>query len=369
MIHDTAVIGAGICGASVALRLAERGHTVAILDRRGICMEASGVNAGTISALWVKPYLLPYAIEGLRCWAGAKDRMGVDVPLHRTGSLKLALTDEEAGTLEAEIEEFRHEGLDVRLLTAADLRRDFPEISSDVRAACWTAEDGYVYSADAQRRFHEALSAGGVARFLDCGVASIAPTGRGYEIQAGDATVTARRIVLAGGVWNQELLAQLGLDVALGCRVSQVVVTDRAGPMLRPMLGVVRDTLSLKQLRNGCVLIGGGWQGRTDAARRRGEVLPDVLVGNVRLAHHVLPALGSVRVVRSWVGHEARAADLRPMVGALPGLPDAYVIGAIHTGYTLGPYLAELLADRIVGRDTAHPLFPPDRLFAPATAA
>lgn len=369
MIHDTAVIGAGICGSSVALRLVERGQRVAILDRRGVCMEASGVNAGTISALWVKPYLLPYAIEGLRRWTDAKDRMGVDVPLHRTGSLKLALTDQEAETLDLEIEEFRHEGLDVRRLTPSDLRREFPDISPDVKAACWTANDGYIYSADAQRRFQEALAAHGVERFLDRAVTGIEATDRGYEIRAGDVTIAARRIVLAGGVWNQELLAQLGFDIAIGCRVSQVVVTERAGPILGPMLGVVRDTLSLKQLQNGCFLIGGGWQGRTDPARRRGEVLPDVLVGNVRLAHHVLPALGRLRVVRSWVGHEARAADLRPMVGSLPGCPGAYVIGAIHTGYTLGPYLAELLADEIVGAAPERPLFPPDRLLAPALGA
>jgi len=41
---------------------------------------------------------------------------------------------------------------------------------------------------------------------------------------------------------------------------------------------------------------------------------------------------------------------------------DAWVIGSAHSGYTSGPYLGHLLAETLLGREPAHPLFDPSRL-------
>ncbi len=48
-IYDVAIIGAGIMGASVALFLARGGMRCVLIDRRGVCGEASGTNAGTLT--------------------------------------------------------------------------------------------------------------------------------------------------------------------------------------------------------------------------------------------------------------------------------------------------------------------------------
>ena len=47
-----------------------------------------------------------------------------------------------------------------------------------------------------------------------------------------------------------------------------------------------------------------------------------------------------------------------------PACTDAYVCGSVHSGYTSGPYIAKLLADRLLGREPELPLFPIDRLLA-----
>ena len=49
-------------------------------------------------------------------------------------------------------------------------------------------------------------------------------------------------------------------------------------------------------------------------------------------------------------------------------MPDAYVCGSVHSGYTSGPYIARLLAERILGREPDMPLFPIDRLLQPEPA-
>ena len=72
------------------------------------------------------------------------------------------------------------------------------------------------------------------------------------------------------------------------------------------------------------------------------------------------------RLARCWAGFEAETADALPAAGALPGIADAYVCGSVHSGYTSGPYIAKLLADRILGREPEMPLFPIERLLTPA---
>ncbi len=58
-----------------------------------------------------------------------------------------------------------------------------------------------------------------------------------------------------------------------------------------------------------------------------------------------------------------------PMIGPLPGLDEAYVIGCVHSGYTSAPYMGRLLADRILGREPERPLFDPARLIESTTTS
>ena len=96
--------------------------------------------------------------------------------------------------------------------------------------------------------------------------------------------------------------------------------------------------------------------------------MPESLIGNMRLACHAIPALRNARLARAWAGLEAETADALPAAGPIPGIPDAYICGSVHSGYTSGPYIARLLAQRILGREPADPLFPIDRLLASPAA-
>jgi len=116
-------------------------------------------------------------------------------------------------------------------------------------------------------------------------------------------------------------------------------------------------------------VIGGGWQGFGDRDRGGVGLLRERLIGNVRLACHAIPALTAARLVRAWAGLEAETADALPAVSPIPGVPDAYVCGSVHSGYTCGPYMARLLAERILGREPELPLFPIDRLLSKAATS
>src|SRR3974390_1016522 len=62
---DTIVLGAGIVGVSIALHLAERGMSVALVDRTGIGEQTSYGNAGIIEGNTVFPPAFPSDVRAL----------------------------------------------------------------------------------------------------------------------------------------------------------------------------------------------------------------------------------------------------------------------------------------------------------------
>ncbi len=363
---DIAVIGAGVMGATTALHLARGGMRTALIDRGEICREASGVNAGTLTLHMTRAGLIPYAIKGRELWINAPRWLGSDVGARAAPGLSLAFTPAERGMLEKRAEARAAVGAPIRLVTPREARSIEPGLNEALLAATFCELDGHVTAYLTGRAYRAALVTAGAALMERTLVSMIDRRYGGFEIVGADGRrVAAKRLVLAGGVWLETMLGWLELKITVKCLVNQLVVTERMRPVMRSVVGIANGLLSLKQFENGSVLIGGGWQGIGDPARGGVEAIPDNLVGNVRLARHAIPALGETRILRIWLGLEAETADAMPMIGPLPGIADAYVIGCVHSGYTSAPYMGRLLAERILGGEPEMPLFDPARLVAP----
>ena len=362
---DVAVVGAGAMGATVALCLRREGMRTALIDRVEICREASGVNAGTLTLHMTRAALIPYAIKGRELWLTSEQWLGMDIGARSAPGLSLAFTPAEREMLEKRAEARAAMGAPIRLVTPAEALAIEPGLNPSLLAAAYCELDGHVTAYLTGRGYRQALAGAGVDILERTPVEAVEPTGSGYTIRSGDRTIRTRRLVLAGGVWLETMMAWLGLRVPVKCLINQLVVTERVRPVMHSVVGIASGLLSLKQFENGTVLIGGGWQGIGDPVRGGVEAIPDNLVGNIQLARHAIPALGETRVVRIWLGLESETADAMPMIGELPELDDAYVIGCVHSGYTSAPYMGRLLADRILGRDPEMPLFDPARLIKP----
>ena len=364
---DTLVVGGGVMGSTVALRLAQAGQKVALLERGGLCMQASGVNAGTLSIQIKRAALVPYAMRGWELWRSSQDWLGVDAGFKQVGGLTLAFTDEEAEILTERMELRRQNGAPVKMISLKRAREIEPGLSDKPLLASWCPMDAYANSYQLGYIFRQALINVGVSVHEFSAVEGIESTANAYVVRSKEHHYKATRIVLAGGVWLEEiLLRDFGLHIPVSCRVNQVSVTERMPPIMNTVLGIATSLLTLKQSKNGTVLIGGGWQGKGDPQRGGYEILPENLVGNLRLASYVLPALRQARIVRTWLGVEGTSADVMPLVGDVPGAPNAYIIGCVRGGFTIGPYIGALLAEYILGREPEMPLFDPARAVIPS---
>jgi glycine/D-amino acid oxidase-like deaminating enzyme len=363
---DCAVVGAGVMGCTTALFLARAGMRVALVDRGPICRQASGVNAGTLTLQMVRAALIPYAVRAVEMWHDTPGWLdGADVGARRQPGLSVAFTDAEAAMLEDRVRVRRQAGAPLELVGPARAREIEPGLNPAVKCAGLCPADGFAAAYLTARAYRPALLDAGVVLHEHCAVEAVDP---GFVLRAAGTRIAASRIVLAGGVWLEPMAAWFGLHLPIKTRINQVAVTAPMPPVMRTVLGVASGLLSLKQFDHGGVVIGGGWQGI--GSRERGPIAPrtENLLGNVRLAAHTIPALRDAQILRSWVGLESETADALPVLGALPGVPDAWIIGCAQSGYTSGPYLGKLLAQAILGQSPELPLFPPDRLLSRRSA-
>jgi glycine/D-amino acid oxidase-like deaminating enzyme len=368
---DCAVIGAGVMGVSVALPLARAGMRVVLLDRGPICREASGVNAGTLTMQMTRAALIPYALKAWELWMDAPRWLGLGVGAEQRDGLSVAFTEAEVAILEARATARRAAGAPIVLVDGARAREIEPGLTDRALLAGHCPVDGFASAYLTGRAFRVALDNAGVVLRENAAVDGVERIRGGHRLRvAGGEPIEATRVVLAGGVWLEDMARWFGITLPIKVLINQLAVTERMPPVMRSVLGIASGLLSLKQYPNGTVLIGGGWQGKGGRHDGRGDAfVPESLVGNIRLAAFVLPALRRARIVRAWLGLEAETADALPVLGPLPGVEEGWIIGSVHSGYTSGPFMGALLADAMLGRSLPLPLFPIDRLLARKDAA
>lgn len=359
MSYDIAIIGGGIMGCASALQMAAGGIRPIVLDQGDLGQGASGVNAGTLSLQIKRVKLMPYALKGHQEW----EVMGDAVGFKKTGGYTLAFTDREVELLHERQKLKAEAGAPITFVSNNALRTAEPGLTHKVKAASFCPEDGYANSSLTGQYFRGRLRDAGIDYRERQQVTAIAKTATGFELSTPSGTVEAKRLLLAAGAWLKPVGAMLGVELPVQARINTVSVTERMPPLASTVIGHATGLLTMKQKPNGTVLVGGGWQGRGTPQEGRGEVTAETVQPNLALAQFALPALAKARVLRSWTGFEANMPDFYPLAGALPGVPDAFVLGCVRGGYTIGPYIGRLMGDFILGRTPELPLFDPGRDF------
>ena len=361
---DVAVIGGGVMGSGTALHLARGGMRVVLIERGRLCRQASGANAGGMTMQDKPPALIPYFLRARELWETATEWLGGDAGYRKTGGFMLAFREAEVALLEDPLDARRAAGMPIEMIDAERARAFEPGLSDHVVRATYCPLDGYGNATRAGVLYHAALKGAGVDIREETEVSAIERGGGGYEVRTASGIVTAKRMVLATGVWLRPMARWLGLELPILCDVKQMVVSERLPRVLNTVIRAANQRLSVKQVENGTVLFGGGWPAVGDVARGGVEIISASMVGNIRVARHAIPALGRARLVRAWIGLETYVADRMPVVGPLPGMDDAFIIGGINGGYTMSPYMTRLLAQLILGREPERPLFDPARMLA-----
>jgi sarcosine oxidase subunit beta len=361
-ISDVAVIGGGMLGACTALNLARGGMKTVLLERGGICMQASGRNAGTLTLLYARDALLLLTLRGKAMWEDAPAWLGREIGHRHAPGLELAFTEAEAAALEAAMTRRQEWGIPVQLVGGNRAREIEPGLSPAVRLAGYSSGDGWASPNLVGGLLREALVEAGTRVMDGTAVTGIERETAGFAIRHAGGTLRARRLLIATNLWARQMLAWLGLpDVPIRGRALQVVVTERMQTAITSVVRVINQ-VSMKQTQNGTFLVGSdgdlGWI--DDPDRFDGHLDPAVISQKMGIAVQAVPALRRTRVIRSWHGLEGHAPDNEPLVGPVPGVPGAYVMACMRSGWTIGPFAGKVMAQIMMDRSPEFDLFRPE---------
>lgn len=340
---DIAIVGGGIVGASCAYFLADRGAPVLLLESGRVGREASGVNAGGVRQQARALPEVPLALRSLDLWADLDKRLDASLEYERCGDLRIVETEADAEKVRAIAARERQAGLSLDWVEGRTLRSLAPALSPRVLGGTFCPTGGQANPLLVAPTFGKRAQTSGAIVWEGCEVQRLRRDGTGFALETPNGRVRAARVVLAAGAWTPFLAESLGLRVAISLFVPQMTATVPLPRVLGTVLLGFSRKLSMKQMRSGAVLIGGGKRGGGDlVTRARGPAEENVRLGAVD-AVDVLPVLGGAETTRSWVGLEGLTPDEMPIIDRVDGV---YVAaGFCGHGFAIGPAVGQLLAE------------------------
>jgi sarcosine oxidase subunit beta len=342
---DIVIVGGGIVGASCAYFLAERGAEVLLLEAGRIGREASGVNAGGVRQQARALPEMPLALESVRLWADLERRLEVPLEYERCGDLRIVENAEDAARLRAVAARERETGLALEWVDGAALRALVPSIGPGVLGGTFCPTGGQANPLRVAAAIGRRARDLGAIVWEGCPVRALARDGEGFALDCAHGRVRASRVVLAAGAWTPIVAEGLGARLPISLFVPQMQATVPLPPVLGTVLLGFTRKLSMKQMRSGAVLVGGGKRGWGDlVTRAKGLAAESMRLGAVD-AVEVLPLLGRTETTRTWVGLEGLTSDEMPIIDCLE--TDRVYVGAgfCGHGFAIGPVVGRLLAE------------------------
>ena len=356
---DIVVIGAGIIGTCAAYYMAREGLDVVQVERGQPNGEASGRNAGSLHVQLLSydfgdraqagglpaAQALPLHRDSAAMWPALAEDLGRELEIKRTGGLMVAENARQLELLRRKTELERSFGIDSEIITAAELCEMEPAVNEGMEGAAWCPAEGKINPMLATPAILDGALAAGVRLYKEAEVWDIERDAAGFLVRTGRGNFRASKVLNAAGGWSSQIASMVGLDLPTRANPIQLIVTEPASPMVDRLLAHAERHLTLKQVPNGNLIIGGGWRARLDPETRRPTVLGDSFEGNLWAAQRVVPALRAVHVIRSWAAMNV-AIDGAPILGEAPGIPGFYNAVTVN-GVTLGPIIGRLTAEMV----------------------
>lgn len=377
---DVAIIGAGIYGCSAAYFLSTFGNDVTLIDAGDIGADASGATAGNVhlqlspfshpdkSEAWIAEFaaMLPFFVDAVALWKKLDAELGGRFELRCPGGIMVAETEHQMRLLHDKVRLERAHGLQIEMVDGAQLRRLAPYIAGHVLGASFCRDEGMANPLLAVTALADAARSGGARVVLNARVTALESLGNSWRVETTAGSVIARRVVIAAGSSSGDVAAMAGAILPLSHRPIQMIATEPCEPLVEHLLYHAESRLTLKQVANGNVLIGGGWTASHDAVFGRPSVILESLRGSLAVSQAIVPQLAAASVLRSWAGTVVYTPDGRPILGALTERPGLFAAVCNTYGFTLGPLCALLVAEQIAGRASSFDMraFSPERFVA-----
>lgn len=358
MTADVIIIGGGIQGCSTAVHLGQRGLRSLVIEKNYCGRHASGVNAGGVLRPGRYPCELPLSCASLEIWQTLESYVDDDGGFRSCGRLKIAENEAEMAVLEARFEHVKSLGYThEQIIGRAALRELEPDVAEHCVGAIYAPDCGHANPFRTVNAFRRKAEQTGTVFQENTRVETVTRHDGMWQVCTDRGTFEAPILVNTAGAWGDRIAAQLGEPVTLETIAPMLAVTARMPRFMNQRIGATDRVLSIVQLKNGAVIIGGGYRGTADRDAETTTLDYTKLAFNARIACEMFPQLRNAKIVRCWAGIEGNTSDGLPIIGPSTTEENAYhAFGFSAHGFHLGPVVGSIMAELITTGSSNLPI-------------
>lgn len=360
------IVGGGIVGAAVAMRCAEAGADVTLLEKVRPAAGATSKSLAWLNAFMDDDYYMKMRLSAIQRWRKVDQALGIGVVWG--GYVNFTDRDADRGRMAKQIAHLTAAGETARVINAAELARVSPAAKPDnLVEAVYSPSGGHVDPVAATQRFLAAATKAGAKIVYPVEVTSVSSAGGVVTVTTPKGPMTFDRLLIASGIDAPALLAPLGYAMPLVHSPGALMHTKPL-PILTKAVYDGPGILEWKQAADGSVV---GLEASVPPPLAvHADVLNRVMdfppgIGEMHGARILsklsvyMPALAEAEVSHVTLGFRPMPKDGFPIVGDVPGAPGVSVC-VTHSGVTLAPLLGDFLAEEMVNART-EPLLAPYR--------
>jgi glycine/D-amino acid oxidase-like deaminating enzyme len=398
---DVVVIGGGIAGVSAAYFLAEKGQTVALVEKGHIAGEQSSRNWGWCRTQNRDMRELPLQLLSVDIWDSLATDIGGDTGFRRSGLIYATKSEADLATWSGWIDKAREYQMRNRVLSPAETKALTPGNEQEWIGGIHAPTDGRAEPTMAAPAMAEAARALGVTLLQNCAVRGLdVAGGRVVGVITERGRIAADAVLCAGGAWSSMLCRRHGIDLPQAGIRSTVFATT-VGPEVTPG-GLVTPEFTLSRRLDGSYIVAaqdrgsleftpqgvryarqfwptfkarrkslkigigrsflegpesvvGKWAMDKSSPFERNRVFapaPDTAIAAPALAKvkAAYPSLSGLGIGGLWAGWIDMTPDGIPVISPVEKLPGFYLAtGFSGHGFGIGPGAGRLAADLITG--------------------
>jgi dimethylglycine dehydrogenase len=368
------IIGGGAVGASALYHLAKAGWTDCVLLEKneltaGSTWHAAG-NVPTFSSSWSLMNMQRYSASLYR-------ELGdlVDYPMnyHVTGSIRLGHSKERLQEFKRVVGMGRYQGMDLDILSPDEMRGKYPFLEThDLTGALYDPNDGDIDPAQLTQALAKGARDMGAKIFRFCPATGVRREGEEWVISTPQGDIRCEKVVNAAGYYAREVGKWFGRDVPMMVMSHQYMLFEEipelaawsreAGHKL-PLLRDVDSSYYLRQEKTGMNL--GPYERNCKAHWvTPDDPMPDDFSFQLfpddldRLEWYLndaverVPILGTAGLSRMINGPIPYAPDGNPLIGPMPGVPNAFEACVFTFGICQAGGAGKVLAEWVTEGET-----------------
>jgi glycine/D-amino acid oxidase-like deaminating enzyme len=339
MVQTHIVVGAGIIGAATAYQLSKAGHQVIVIS--------AGQSDATSAAFgWINAsFFLNHDHHVLRA-AGiaAWRRVMQDLPLKVDwqGCLCWDMPGPEMQETYAQLRAFDYP---VEMLARTQISDLEPALKNPPSKALFFPGEGAASSGDIAGQFLDAAQALGAKRINNVRVTGILmDNGRAVGVETPHGVIKADQVVIAAGTGTAALADKIGCNVPLVPRPAYILRSSPQGPVLRHILAMPEG--EIRQEPSGQILLPVAVSHQGDQTETLTQTPVEAAEGALARLHANFDGLENADWAEIISAERPVPADGLPVVGSLA---EGVYVAVLHSGITLGPIIAELIAKDLSG--------------------